>query len=436
MNFGYLSILFTSLWGNSNSQRIKYYTKRRMLRNVYRLVCSLLGIAFFAYMLAKVYEVPVYYTKLDAAFLRCKLVDGSVNISIIRNFDRSDKQSAPSDSIGMFLDQMKWDGCIYICGECVTDFDQVPHETTPLEKEMCQIYPTLLDTVNITSKDNPAVMRMKLYSSNRQEFKPHCHRKRSKSSYCQDKENEKSPSSDSLYDIRIVNTNTFFDGRHFWKKDYRPHHLFEHNELKYLLTDNGFYDDTYWVATEPCDTFGFSFNITGTPFGKPTLLAAEDVSKMVEIVSLPSLHNADSLQADSTSIVKSLTIDYRGPVDFSEAILPVPDEKTLSSIRYTNREKIRQIERDGLRFHCRFPDMENIQEARIFVLSGVLTGLAALALKYLWRLWNDSIRCYKRRYRRCHLKYIIPVALCLLGYILYWIIKVFFYEAVVHPFDL
>lgn len=430
MNFGYLSVLFTTLWGGSNSQRTKYYTKRRILRNICRFVCSGLGIAFFAYLLVKIYEVPVYYTKLDAAFLRCRPVDGGVNMSIIRNFDRSDKQSAPSDSISMFLDQKKWDGCIYICGECVTDFDQAAHEATPLEKEMCQIYPTLLDTVSITPDDQPAVMRMKLYSSNRQEFKPHRHRKIPKSSYCKDEENSKE------YLIKVI-TNTFFDGKHFWNKDYRPHHLYEHGELKYLLTDNGFYDDTYWVATQLCDTFGISFDIIGTPFGKPTLLAAEDVSKMVEVVSIPSLPIADSLLADSIGIVKTLTIDYRGPVEFSENIQPAPDEKTLSSIRYTSREKIRQIERDGLRFHCRFPDMENIQEARIFVLSGVLTGLAALALKYLWRLFNDSIRWFKRRLFPCYLKIIIiVVALCLLGYSLYWIRKVFFFEAVVHPFDL
>ena len=123
----------------------------------------------------------------------------------------------------------------------------------------------------------------------------------------------------------------------------------------------------------------------------PTYYVAEDISKLVEVIYVGE--KKDSLQdVGIWKYVRNLTFDYAGPAEFSEHIIPEPDEITLSSIHYRNSAKIQEIGRNGLRFHAKFPDMENRQEARIFILSAIVTGLGAMFLRYLWRLLTDAYR--------------------------------------------
>ena len=119
-----------------------------------------------------------------------------------------------------------------------------------------------------------------------------------------------------------------------------------------------------------------------------------------------------------------MTIDYEGPTEFSDHIYPAPDSITLSSIIYKDKKKIEMIGRKGLRYHAKFPDMENRQESRIFVLSGIVTGLCALLLKYFWRLMSDCYSIVKRilekKPRVC--KYINIIFFVIFAIILIWML--------------
>ena len=77
-----------------------------------------------------------------------------------------------------------------------------------------------------------------------------------------------------------------------------------------------------------------------------------------------------------------LEIDCTGATDFSE-MYPQPDLTTMSSIIFTDEEKIRIIKRNGLKFHAEFKELKNKQNARVFVLSAVMSALIALFVTFL-----------------------------------------------------
>lgn len=86
-----------------------------------------------------------------------------------------------------------------------------------------------------------------------------------------------------------------------------------------------------------------------------------------------------------------LNIDFCGVSQFS-VLSPIPDEITMSRIRYTDKEKIDKIKRDGLVFHVSFPEMQNKQKVREFTLSGAMSVLLTLILNDLLLLGLGKIR--------------------------------------------
>lgn len=71
---------------------------------------------------------------------------------------------------------------------------------------------------------------------------------------------------------------------------------------------------------------------------------------------------------DSTS---SLTINFNTMVEFSP-IIPQPDAISSNSIKYTDFEKIKEIYKNGIEFHAKFPEMTNVQSIRLFALTTIL----------------------------------------------------------------
>ena len=100
MNLGYLVSLFMNMKFSSWGGEDKKVERARLCKNLIKFVFSLLGVILFGYALMKVYEVPVYYTKIDMVYSGCAVDDlGNMNIKICRNYDRSDKGSIIPDSI-------------------------------------------------------------------------------------------------------------------------------------------------------------------------------------------------------------------------------------------------------------------------------------------------------------------------------------------------
>ena len=77
-----------------------------------------------------------------------------------------------------------------------------------------------------------------------------------------------------------------------------------------------------------------------------------------------------------------LEIDFIGATDFS-AMLPAPDEVSMSSVIFTDPNKIDQILHNGLKFHATFPEMQNKQTIRVFALTGVLGFILTIFFSFM-----------------------------------------------------
>ena len=62
-NWGFLEVLTLNFKLLSSSSNKSYLTARQ-LRNFIKLVASLVALLYFSYALKKIYEVPVYVTKI------------------------------------------------------------------------------------------------------------------------------------------------------------------------------------------------------------------------------------------------------------------------------------------------------------------------------------------------------------------------------------
>lgn len=162
------------------------------------------------------------------------------------------------------------------------------------------------------------------------------------------------------------------------------------------------------------------------------IFTAEDISRAVEVLWI------DGLRRNGSEIdVQSLTFDYIGPTEFSD-MYPEPDRREVSKITFTDREKLSYIVEHGLRFHVKFPDMENIQQMRMFVitllLGGLLGLLAGLLHKMISRYWSEITHFFKRWFHlnRRRVMWICSALLALL--IVYLILMA--YVSHVDAFDL
>ena len=145
----------------------------------------------------------------------------------------------------------------------------------------------------------------------------------------------------------------------------------------------------------------------------PPLLRLEDISQTYVKLKL----NSSTID----SIV--LNIDFVGVTEFS-AMNPVPDEIGMSNIVFRDPVKIYKIRQNGLFFHARFRELENIQQIRTFTVTAIgsafVFALVVFAIFAYYRI-REKIKNRKKKY-----SFIIN---CLLGYLLYsflyWTINYF-----------
>lgn len=86
-----------------------------------------------------------------------------------------------------------------------------------------------------------------------------------------------------------------------------------------------------------------------------------------------------------------LTLEFGSPVTCSN-MYPEPDFQTMTSISFTNPEKIRVIENNGVEFLVKFMHNDNIQTAKMFcITTGIALFLSLLVdklikfISYAWR---------------------------------------------------
>lgn len=77
-----------------------------------------------------------------------------------------------------------------------------------------------------------------------------------------------------------------------------------------------------------------------------------------------------------------LTIDFVGATDFYPMKIE-PDERGSNYIKYSDVEKILQIQREGLDLYAQFRDLENQQTVRCFFVTAIISGLLIALLTFV-----------------------------------------------------
>lgn len=169
----------------------------------------------------------------------------------------------------------------------------------------------------------------------------------------------------------------------FYIKIKQSHSLFKQflrykSEPSWLNLENLFVKDSYdgheriyHALTK--DSIGYQIAGTNSyhPLVKPSIFSLYDMSQSYYNISLNGEFDRGYLEIDCT-----------GATDFSE-MYPQPDRITMSSIIFKKDEKINIIKSNGLKFHAEFKELKNKQNARVFVLSAVMSALIAIFVTFL-----------------------------------------------------
>lgn len=364
-NLGYLNSIYLLL------SESFFKSKSELKEYLIKCFVSLFFALLFGYVLIKIYEVPVYYTKIDTVLINSEKKEGDgLNIKIVRDYDRADKGTIilDSDVNDSLLPKDGVLGGVFINGK----FHYKGYSSNEDSKVCDTIVRITNDAMYRYGKkaiENPQIVYVATTTSLRQDFAIHIN------TYTEDH---------MSFENKYLSTE-YYIGEHKKKKEYYYNDFFWYYIGNSSSNKNGRKVEEYYVASERDSILFIDYVAPIYTYQKPSIIkTAEDISKIVEVIEIGHSMRDHSAYAGAWAKVNSLEINYIGPAEFSEHISPQPDKTTLSSIVYTDPEKIKMIGHNGLKFHVKFPDMENIQEARIFIISSVVTGLFALFFRYLF----------------------------------------------------
>ena len=329
-----------------------------------KLLLTIMGMAVTTIFLVKIYEVPVNRTNIC---IRYNADSITANIKIVRDFDL--RSHISQDTItsnwdfGTHSGYVYYDIISYIKKSDSPDTTYRGNMSISLEDHLRKILKEKLETKGkyhfIDSIST--LLYVKTYGTWRQLYKF--------------KNNVPPPTFEAYeYCCDTTDCNT-------WYCSYSKIHS---------KTPHNYYID------EDVYTCGANDTILKTPyryynssFDKPNIfMTAEDFSKLIEEVHFDSL--------DSKTIHR-LDIDYKGTTEFG-VLIPKPDSITISSIHYYTPEKINQIAKNGLKYQIRLPEMENMQEVRIFFATMVLAGLLGVFFSILYRLFKPwGVRIWQKK---------------------------------------
>lgn len=160
---------------------------------------------------------------------------------------------------------------------------------------------------------------------------------------------------------------------------------------------------------------------------EPFLLSPYDISKFNLDLSL-SLY---SVNTDVCIFFNGLVIPHN--------IYPEPDVISTKSIEYHDKQKIRQIDKDGIHCLLSFPENETLQQVRLYIISAIITLLLTFLCKVMWDIIKKVYRT-RKKYNRTRqnlmglghsdlylnfsrLRYLANTCLCFLLFILVYSIS-------------
>lgn len=161
----------------------------------------------------------------------------------------------------------------------------------------------------------------------------------------------------------------------------------DHNDARMNMSHISFIDAVQGLREQ------LMVYVNGSVFGYPDIfyLGARDVSQKVYRLSGIDIcrHFTD---------VRRIRFNFGGPTTFSP-MTPVPDAVTMSGFEFTDSLKVEEIKHNGLVFHARFLQLENIQNVRVFVLTTLIsvffTMSVTFAFKSITELFSRFIK-YKK----------------------------------------
>ena len=149
--------------------------------------------------------------------------------------------------------------------------------------------------------------------------------------------------------------------------------------------------------------FNFQTNIKSHVIGRPKWYRFEDISQSYFNIRLFTNH-IDTLR---------LKINLCTAVDFTE-MEPKPDVIGMGNIEFYNHEKLLKIQRDGLQFHARFKELENMQTIRMLGVTSVLGGIIIIFVAILFvAIYNFA------RWSKSHIRWGLTISLLLILLIIY-----------------
>lgn len=350
-----------------------------------KFALSLLAFLISCYVLLKIYQVPISYTKVNYAYSSWIPDSNKIDISLIRNYDLLSRNPLGSDGGELIpsnivitsknREKKRGNGALIVTGLLKRDSVRISNSSNISEEAAVRLSQFLAEknTVREFPVDSMNAMAyLSVYGNYRQSFYYTNWIHHPLLDYKKDS------------DVRYVS----YDGTKGKCDSARVHKY-----LNYTITEpvgrNGFKREYFATASQsdticPIVFFGSSSN-----YERPNVFtSAEDISKTVEVIEL----------GGSTSrYVRNLTLDYRTPIALPSKFLPEPDEVTMHSIRYTDPAKIEWIGAEGLRTYVSFPNLENVQALRIFVIAGIVGALAALMIRYANNLILRLIRLIRRK---------------------------------------
>ena len=140
--------------------------------------------------------------------------------------------------------------------------------------------------------------------------------------------------------------------------------------------DSTYYKKSYMLRTPDSNVTSFSdrqiIEAVKSPLEYPKWNSKFDISQSYFVVNL-KCESIDSVR---------LTFDFVGATDFSEMI-PEPDSINMSSITFSDPQKIMQIKEKGLKFHAHFKERDGLQTIRLFAVTALMCVFTPMLMIYV-----------------------------------------------------
>ena len=167
-NFGFLSAIY-SLFSFEKDKENSEPIGLRFKKNSLKAIVSILLLTFFLVTLIKVYQVPVYVTKINLVTDNCLIDDNhKLDIRIFRNYDRTDRRSVERDSVWKkYNPKEHYSGGIYITGN-LTPAIGMMNEAGKKVNKIKENLNEIVKNKNITPLEDPQIAYLSIQTSIRQ----------------------------------------------------------------------------------------------------------------------------------------------------------------------------------------------------------------------------------------------------------------------------